>query len=56
MSAALVTVYIIPTAIKLHFKVNNHACACMVLPLNGFGSISFMLVYRLLQLWTVTAG
>ena len=29
-------------AIKYHFKADNHAQACMVLPLNGFGSANLI--------------
>ena len=37
--------YIVPIAMKKYFRVDNYDCACMVLPLNGFGSNCFMLVY-----------
>ena len=33
-----------PMAIKYHFKADNHAWACMVLPLNGFGSANLILI------------
>ena len=33
-----------PTAIKYHFKVDNYTQAFMVLPLNGFGSASLVLI------------
>ena len=33
-----------PMAIKYHFKADNHTQACMVLPLNGFGSANLILI------------
>ena len=33
-----------PTAIKYHFKVDNHAWACLILPVNSFGSTSLILI------------
>ena len=29
---------------KYHFKMDNHMQACVVLPLNGFGSASLILI------------
>ena len=49
MSAALVAFYVRPMAINYHFKVNNHAQACMALPVNGFGFASLILICG--QLW-----
>ena len=44
MSAASVAVNVRPIALKYHFKVDNHMQACMVLPLNGFGSTNLILI------------
>ena len=33
-----------PMAIKYHFKADNHVRACVVLPLNGFGSADLVLI------------
>ena len=41
---------------KYHFKVHNHAQACMVLPLNGFGSANLILVSSWLLLCINGAG
>ena len=46
VSATSVATYVIPTAIKQCIKVDNYACICVVLPLNGPRSDSFMLIYR----------
>ena len=32
-------------AIKYSFNADNHAWACVVLPLNGFGSANLILIY-----------
>ena len=33
-----------PIAMKYHFRADNHAQACVVLPLNGFGSTNLILI------------
>ena len=37
-------------AMKYHFKADNHTWACVVLPLNGFGSANLILICGWLQL------
>ena len=47
MVAASVAMYVISTIMKQCFNVDNHAWACMVFPLKGFGSATLILNYRL---------
>ena len=42
-------------AMKYHFKVDNHAWACVVLPVNGFGSASLIIIYGYLLLFANSA-
>ena len=41
----------IPMAIKYLFKADNHAWACVVLPVNGFGSTYLILICSQLLLF-----
>ena len=43
--------YVRPTEIKYHFKLDNYALACVVLPVNGFGSDNLILICSWLLLF-----
>ena len=44
MPDASVALYFRPAAMKYCFNADNHARACVVLPLNGFGSANLILI------------
>ena len=45
MPDASVALYTRPTAINYCFNADNHAQACVVLPLNGFSSANLILIF-----------